>query len=241
MGQGRRLRGLFRLMLLFAVLATVALLSAVTTIRVAIHGRQEKMPKLVGVSIESARRMTSYRGLELKVEDRLFSTQYPAEVVLEQVPPAGTPLKTGQHVHVLVSLGPPQVTVPSVVGDSLRAAQLTAVQQGLTLGDIALIPWTGAPDQVVAQDPPAKTSNLRTPTLNLLVAAGQPQPAYLCPRFIGQPLASVRRILENNGFRLGNVTAVGTNGSVPGIVLTQNPPPGGKIAPDAVFSFQVTQ
>ena len=62
--------------LLFTVLVAVALLSAITTIRLTIHGRQENMPKLVGISLESAQRITSGLGLELKVEDKIYSTQY---------------------------------------------------------------------------------------------------------------------------------------------------------------------
>jgi serine/threonine-protein kinase len=236
-----RLRSLFRLFLLFTVLVAVALLSAITTIRLTIHGRQENMPKLVGVSLESAQRITSGLGLELKVEDKIYSTQYAANEIAQQMPPPGTPLKMGQHIHVLVSLGPPQLTVPNLVGDSVRAARITATQRGLTVGDIAVLPWPGDPDQVVAQDPPPATTEVRTPTVNLLISGGEEPPAYLCPRFIGQPIAEVRSILEKNGFKVAQVTPVATSGATQGIVLTQFPPSGSKIGADAVFSFQVTQ
>ncbi len=183
MGVRNRLRSLFRLFLLFTVLVAVALLSAITTIRLTIHGRQENMPKLVGISLESAQRITAGLGLELKVEDKIYSTQYAANAIAQQMPPPGTPLKMGQHVHVLVSLGLPQLTVPNLVGDSVRAARITAIQRGLTVGDVAVLPWPGDPDQVVAQDPPPATAEVRTPTVNLLISGGEEPPAYLCPRF----------------------------------------------------------
>jgi len=241
MSMGNRLRSLFRLFLLFTVLVAVALLSAITTIRLTIHGRQESMPKLVGISLESAQRLTSGLGLELRVEDKIYSTLYAANVIAQQMPPPGTPLKVGQHVHVLVSLGPPQLTVPNLVGDSVRAARITAIQRGLTVGDVAVLPWSGEADQVIAQDPPPATAEVRTPTVNLLISAGEEPPAYLCPRFVGQPISDVRRILEKNGFKIGDVTPVPTNGSSQGIILTQSPPAGSKIASDTVFSFQVSQ
>jgi len=241
MGVRNRLRSLFRLFLLFTVLVAVALLSAITTIRLTIHGRQESMPKLVGIPLESAQRVTAGLGLELKVEDKIYSTQYPANAIAQQMPPSGTPLKMGQHVHVLVSLGLPQLTVPNLVGDSVRAARITAIQRGLTVGDIAVLPWPGDPDQVVAQDPAPAAKEVRTPTVNLLISGGEEPPAYLCPRFIGQPIAAVRVVVEKNGFKLGQVTPVATNGASQGIILTQSPLPGSKIGSDAVFSFQVTQ
>jgi serine/threonine-protein kinase len=241
MGLGNRLRNLFRLFLLFTVLVAVALLSAITTIRFTIHGRQENMPKLIGVSLESAQRTTAAMGLELKVEDKLYTKDYAANVIAQQMPPPGTRLKMGQHVHVLVSLGPPQLTVPNLVGDSVRAARITAIQQGLTVGDLAVLPWPSDSDQVVAQDPAPATTQVRTPTVNLLVSGGAEPAAYLCPRFIGQPIAEVRRVLEKNGFKLGQVSPVPTNGGSQGIILTQSPASGSKIGSDAVFSFQVTE
>src|SRR5208283_1838265 len=212
MGVANRVRSLFRLFLLLTVLVAVALLSAITTIRLTIHGRQENMPKLVGVSLESAQRITAGLGLELKVEDKIYSTQYAANEIAQQMPPPGTPLKMGQHVHVLVSLGPPQVKVPNLVGDSVRAARITAIQRGLTVGDVAVLPWPGDPDQIVAQDPPPETAEVRTPTVNLLVSGGEEPPAYLCPRFIGQPITDVRHVLEKNGFKVGQVSPMENNG-----------------------------
>ncbi len=236
-----RMRSLFRLFLLFTVLVAVGLLSAITTIRLTIHGRQENMPKLVGVSLESAQRTTASLGLELKVEDKIYSTQYPVNAIAQQMPPPGTPLKMGQHVHVLVSLGPPQLTVPNLLGDSMRAARITVIQRGLTVGDVAVLPWPGDADQVVAQDPAPATTEVRTPTVNLLISAGQEPPAFLCPKFIGQPIANVRPVLEKNGFKIGDVTPVAVNDSPQGIILMQSPSAGSKIGQDAVFTFQITQ
>ena len=241
MGVANRVRSLFRLFLLFTVLVAVALLSAITTIRLTIHGRQESMPKLIGVSLESAQRITSGMGLELKVEDKIYSTQYAANQIAQQMPPPGTPLKMGQHVHVLVSLGLPQLKVPNLLGDSVRAARITAMQQGLTVGEVAVLPWPGDPDLVVAQDPPPAATEVRTPTVNLLISGGEEPPAYLCPRFIGRPIGEVRHVLEKNGLKIGPVTPVAMDRSSPGIILTQNPPSGSKIGLDAVFSFQVIQ
>ena len=236
-----RLRNLFRLFLLFTVLVAVALLSAITTIRLTIHGRQENMPKLVGVSFESAQRITSGLGLALKVEDKIYSTQYPVNQIAQQMPPPGTPLKMGQHVHVLVSLGFPQFTVPNMVGGSVRAARINAMQRGLTVGEIAVLPWSGDPDSVVAQDPPAATADVCTPTVNLLISGGEAPPAYLCPRFVGQSVTDVRHLLDKNGFKIGQVTPVAMAGGPQGIIVAQSPPSGSKIGSDAIFNFQVIQ
>lgn len=242
MSLGERIRLLFRLFMLFTFLVVVALISAITTIRLTIHGHQESMPKLVGVPAASAQRIASSLGLELKIEDRVYSTKYPTNAVVSQMPPQGTPIKVGQHVHVLVSLGPPAVTVPNLVGGSLRAARITAIQRGLTVGDVAEVYWPGTePDQVILQEPPPATTEVHSPAVNLLVSLGGPPPAYLCPNLIGRPLEQARHAVENAGFRVGSVASISTDAAAKGTILAQSPLPGSKINSDTVFSFQVAE
>jgi hypothetical protein len=235
-----RIRTLFRLFMLFTVLVAVGLISAITTIRLSIRGHQEAMPTLVGAPLDAAQRMASGLGLELTVEDKLFSIQYPANQIVSQQPPPGTRVKVGQHAHVLVSLGPPRVAVPNLMGSSLRAAQITAIQRGLNVGDVASVPWPGTEaEQVVAQDPAPSAANVLSPVVNLLVSRSAPPPAYLCPNFVGQPLAGVRRELEKAGFKVGQITPVASDSAPKGTIITQIPPPGAKIGPESIFSFEV--
>jgi serine/threonine-protein kinase len=237
-----RIRSIFRLFLLLTVLVTAALVSALMTIRFTIRGHQETMPNLVGLSFDYAQRMVTGLGLEMKVEDKLFNTQYPPQAIVSQMPPPGTRIKIGQHVHVLVSLGPPQVVIPNLLGTSLRAARITAMQRNLTLGDVVGIHWPQSePDQVVAQDPPPESTEVRSPTVDILVSVGEAPEAYLCPRWVGQPIAEVRRSIEKAGFKVAGVTSITTESGPRGIIFTQSPAAGSKIGPDAGFSFQVSQ
>jgi|SRR5271157_736099 len=237
-----RIRSVFRLFLLLTVLVTVALVSAIMTIRLTIRGHQETMPNMVGLSFDYAQRMATGLGLEMKVEDKLFNTQYPAQAIVSQMPPPGTRIKIGQHVHVLVSLGPPRVAIPNLVGTSIRAARITAIQRNLTLGDIVGIHWPQSePDLVVAQDPSPESAEVRSPAVDILVSVGEAPEAYLCPRWVGQPIAEVRRSLEKAGFKVAGVTSITTESGPRGIIFTQSPAAGSKIGSDAVFSFQVSQ
>jgi multisubunit Na+/H+ antiporter MnhE subunit len=58
-----RIGSLFRLFLLFTVLVTAMLVSAIMTIRLTIRGHQETMPNMVGLSFDYAQRMASELGL----------------------------------------------------------------------------------------------------------------------------------------------------------------------------------
>ncbi|HEV2348264.1 MAG TPA: PASTA domain-containing protein [Terriglobia bacterium] len=235
-----RLRTVFRLFALFTVMVAVALASAITTIRLTIHGHQEETPNLVGVSLDAAEKITSGMGLELIVEDKLYNNQYPANQIISQVPSRGSRVKMGQHIHVLVSLGAPRVHVPELVGETARTAQITAVERGLTLGDIVQVHWpAGDPDQVLAQDPPPTKAEVQSPAVNILVSLGEPPPAYMCPSFVGSLFSDASKVLDKSGFKIGQITPVTTDQVPAGTILTQIPLGGSKIGADAVFNFQV--
>src|SRR6516164_4670272 len=206
MGFILRIRTIFRLFVLFGVLLAVALLSAITTIRLTIHSGEERTPNLVGLPLDEAQRSAGALGLGLKVEDRLFNPKYAANHIVSQVPGAGDSTKAGQEVHVIVSLGAPSVTVPDLVGESIRAAQVTAVQRGLALGDVAAVRWRGtAVDQVVAQDPPPSSLPVHSPNVNLLVSLGESPAEFVCPSFVGMPIGTARARLTGAGFTVGAV------------------------------------
>src|SRR5262249_5247573 len=151
-----------------------------TTIRLTIHGNQESMPEFVGRPLDAAQHIADSYGLVLTVEDKIFNPKYAANQIVSQDPAPGAPVKMGQHVHVLVSLGSPRVAVPSLVGDSVRAAQIKAIRRGLTVGEIASVHLAGQnSDQVLAQDPPAATAEMRSPAVNLLVSVGEAAPEFV--------------------------------------------------------------
>jgi eukaryotic-like serine/threonine-protein kinase len=246
MSLASQIKALFRLFLLFTVLVAVALISAITTIRLTIHGHQETMPNLVGRSGESAQRLASGLGLDYIVEGKLYSAEHPADQVVSQEPPPGTRIKVGQHVHVLVSLGPPRAPIPDLVGASSRAAEITVVERGLTIGDVVSVHWPAGPsgetaesNVVVAQEPPPSTE-AHSPAMNFLISLGPPTAAYECPNFVGKPVEEARRTIEAAGFKVGEVTQIPQGGAAAvGTVLTQSPAPGSKIGQDATFAFQV--
>lgn len=253
MNLGERIRFLFRLFLLFTFLAAVALISAITTIRLTIQGNQETVPDLVGTDLGAADRVAIGKGLVVKVEDKLFNDKYGADQIIQQEPPPDTKVKVGQHVHVLVSLGPQRLTVPDLVGSSARVAQILAVQRGLTVGDMVRVYWPGTqPGQVVAQDPPPSSTGIQSPAISLLVSLGESTPAYVCPNFVGMQLEQVRYPIQKAGFTIAKVgrvavapaaggTVVSQAQPASGTILSQSPAPGTRIDSSDSFTFQVAQ
>ncbi len=224
------------------VLVTVALVSALTAMRLAIHGREVRVPNLVGMAPAEAERACTIAGMSMSVESRFYSPQVPDGKIVSQTPPAGSMVRRGWRMGVAISLGPQRVSIPDVVGNSERAAEINIRRRGLDLGSLAIarIPDQAA-DVVVAQDPPGNAAGVSSPRVNLLVNAPASPEALLMPDFVGKHSDEAIRALRDAGLRLAGLNRVTWPGVVPDIIVRQSPAAGQKINVGAGVVFDVAQ
>src|SRR5271168_2383231 len=183
------MRQLLRMLLLVLVLTTVALISALTAMQLAIHGREVAIPKLVGLSPFEAERAGAASGLQLVIERQFYSPDIPEGRIMTQIPSPGTKVRRGWSVRVAQSLGPLRVAIPDVTGGSERVAELNIRRRGLSLGLEAHINLPDAPlEQVISQSPPANARGVSAPKISLLVSDGPKPLTYVMPNLTGQPL-----------------------------------------------------
>ena len=162
------MKSFFRLVLLALIMLVVALVSALTAMRLAIHGHEVAVPDFTGQSPAASRMIAEQSGLELTVERQYYSPTVPEGKILSQLPPAGSRVRRGWEVRVAESLGPQRVAIPDVMGQSERAANINIRRRGLDVGAIAQMEFPDAPDgQVLAQAPPPKRQrSLRSENLS---------------------------------------------------------------------------
>src|ERR1700674_1213333 len=120
------------------------------------------------------------RGLQLKVVDRVYS-DLPANAVARQSPPEGERMKVAQNAHVVLSLGPQNVTTPLLVGESLRVARIQLLQVGLQLGEGTSYPAPNVGVDTVLQQSLSSGTRAVSPRVDLLVAQSETPPAYIMP------------------------------------------------------------
>ncbi len=235
------MRTLLRYALLGLVLLVVMLVSALTAMRLAIHGREVSVPKLVGLAPAEAERVALSNGLLLQVESRFFSSDIPEGHILSQAPPVGVRVRRGWRVRVAESMGPQRVTIPNVVGQSARAAEMNLQRRGLELGSVAVAHLPDLPpDQIAGQSPPPNASGVASPKINLLVTAPEEEPQYVMPDFVGRSLAEATKTIADAGFKLGAVKPVANAGPARTIVR-QTPAAGQHIPAGTTISFDVAQ
>jgi beta-lactam-binding protein with PASTA domain len=203
------MKSAIRFALLALVLVIVAMVSALTAMRFAIHGQEIAVPPLVGLDPAEAERKVAGLGLQVSIERRYYSPQIPEGQIMSQLPLPGTNVRRGWQVRVAQSLGPTRVSIPDVTGQSEHAAELNIRRRGLDVASMAMVQTLGIPaDQVLAQSPTANAAQVVAPKISLLVTVAAEPQAFVMPTFVGQALGSVNRSLQDAGFRLGNVNVV---------------------------------
>jgi beta-lactam-binding protein with PASTA domain len=252
------MRQFFRMLLLALVLMTVALISALTAMQLAIHGREVAIPKLVGMTPTEAERAGAASGLLVVIERQFYSAEIPEGRILTQMPPPGTKVRRGWSIRVAQSLGPQRVAIPDLTGGTERVAELNLQRRGLSLGSIAHVDLPDEPqDEVISQSPAANASGVAAPKISLLVSDGPEPSIYVMPNLAGQPLGSAKLALEDAGIKIGSVSmlpampsaapdnppqAAPTASPQPNpasIVVTQTPAPGQKIVAGSAVNFEV--
>jgi beta-lactam-binding protein with PASTA domain len=231
---------LIKYFLLGLVLLLVCFSSALLSMRFAIHGREVRVPKFIGLTPLEAERLANLDGLVLSIEERFYSPDVPEGYVVSQSPPPNAKVRRGWKVRLAESLGPQRASVPNVVGQSERVAELNISRRGLEMGTIATIHSPGAqPATVIAQSPPPDAKNAISPKIGLVISAPDNAQSYVMPSFVGQPLSETAPAVQQAGFKLGKVDYIEDPSGSSGIIVKQTPPAGQKILAGATLSFEV--
>ncbi|MGC0771503.1 MAG: PASTA domain-containing protein [Candidatus Acidiferrum sp.] len=224
-----------RMALLVFILASAAFLSAITAMRIAIHGREVNMPNLVGKKVSEANGLLRSRGLVLRVADRIYS-ELPINVVVRQSPPPGMLMKVSQQANVILSLGQRQLQIPLLEGNSLRASRIELLRAGLQVGEVSGITMADEPADTVILQTPRPGAGAASPRVDVLVSDGPREPAFVMPHLVGLSEADAQRRLEASGLRckINSVTAPQWPHAA---VIDQTPLAGQRITPSVTVEL----
>lgn len=232
-----RLEWLTRMTLLVFILASAAFLSAITAMRIAIHGREVTMPNLVGKNVSEASKMLQSRGLVLRVADRIYSDQ-PINVVLRQTPTAGLLMKVSQQAHVVLSLGQRELKIPLLEGNSLRASRVELLRQGLQVGEVSAVTMPDEPADAIVLQNPKPGAGAATPRVDVLISQGPKDTFYVMPHLVGLNEADAQRRLDQAQMRR-KVNYVAAPQWPRGSVIDQTPLAGAKVPSSATIDLTV--
>ncbi|MBZ6253717.1 Stk1 family PASTA domain-containing Ser/Thr kinase [Streptomyces olivaceus] len=157
-----------------------------------------KLPDLEGYRLDRARTLLKDEGLEPGMVTKAFSEEVPTGFVVSTKPAAGTTVRGGSAVALVVSKGRP-VDVPDVTGDDLDEARTELSEAGLKV-KVAEKRVNSEHDsgQVARQTPEPGSEAAEGDTVTLTVSKG-PEMVEV-PDVVGDSVDDAKQKLEDAGF-----------------------------------------
>ncbi|MFC7012058.1 Stk1 family PASTA domain-containing Ser/Thr kinase [Streptomyces viridiviolaceus] len=159
-----------------------------------------KLPDVQGYRLDRARTLLEEDGLEPGMVTRAFSEDVPRGFVVSTDPNAGTKVRAGSAVALVVSKGRP-VDVPDVTGDDLADAKAELAEAGLKV-KVATERVDSEYDagRVARQRPDAGSRAAEGDTVTLTVSKG-PEMIEV-PDVVGDSVDDAKRKLQDAGFQV---------------------------------------
>ncbi|MFR9534644.1 MAG: PASTA domain-containing protein [Rikenellaceae bacterium] len=178
------------------------------------HGVRRDVPQFTGMSLSEAELLAKNSGLKLFINDSLYVTAKAGGEVLDQLPDAGTRVKPGRTIYVVINaFGRRMVQVPYVAGRSLRQAKNMLDVAGLEIKQINYVSDM-ATNYVLRQSYNGKSiassSKIEAPVgsgVDLTVGVSSNDPTTLVPNVVGLSLREAKSRIWESGLNVGAVKA----------------------------------
>ncbi len=188
------------------------------------------LPQVAGLDVVRALELLGEKGIPMQVSDRVFSDAVSMNHVVRQNPPGGRLIREGRIVSLVLSKGPRDVAVPTVVGKNLNRAETLIRLEGLRVHLVERLYDPKRPiDQVLGVWPNEGGNIRRGEGVVLVVSQGSRERAYVMPSLIGEPVNTALDRVRALGLAVGRVRYVDRPGSLRGSIVSQIPPHGRRV------------
>jgi beta-lactam-binding protein with PASTA domain len=200
---------------------------------------QVVVPNVVGAERSSAIAVLKRSGL-LTEEKAEQVEDGKVGLVVAQDPKAGTSAVAGSLVTISVGIATESVAVPDVVGSIFGEASVSLKKVQLLVGSVEPAN-PGANALVLAQSPKAGSKLARGSFVDLKVQPSMTPPSTVeVPDLTGLTLDDARQKLSAQKLKPGSLTLQLTSDGQAGLVLSQNPKAGAKVAPGSQVALVVS-
>jgi len=156
------------------------------------------VPNVVGELQAAATTAITAVGLTVGAVTQASSASVASGAVISETPAAASSVAKGSAVALVVSSGPPPVSVPNVVGDTQAAATSALTGAGLTLGTVTQAASASvASGEVISENPAAGASVANGSAVALVLSTG-PQTFTIGGTVIGLKSSASVHVLNGN-------------------------------------------
>ncbi len=190
--------------------------------------RQEDIPVPLVVDFDesTAREILKSSGLILRIEESRYDSTVEEGKVITQNPQEDTIVKTNSIVYVVMSNGVKLISVPDVVNDSQRNAEVALQNLGFKVLEPEYIISDIASGHVVRQEPPAYTEVPEGTEVQLYISKGPEDTTTVVDKYVGFTVSIAEEMMKNKNLQLGEVTPEYNSSVNSGLIFRQSPQPG---------------
>ncbi|HEX8691799.1 MAG TPA: PASTA domain-containing protein [Longimicrobium sp.] len=242
-------------LLAFALLAAAAALTVPGPARAQdiTAARRLQVPNVVGRTLDEATAVLARAGIKVAGTETVTASA-PGGTVVRQSPGAGSVVPAGTTATLFVSSGqrdpqqegqdtasrPRLVTVPPLVGQSLRTADVALALLGLRRGQVDSVDSQARPGRIVTQEPAAGARVPRGTPVRLTLARAAAQQAVAVPDLDGRTVDEAEALLARVKLVLGPIDSL-DSGRPEGQVVRQRPAAGTEVAPGSRVGVSVAR
>jgi eukaryotic-like serine/threonine-protein kinase len=196
------------------------------------------LPNVVGKTFEDASVALQKEGFPAQQGESRFHKTIPANIVLQEDPPAGSRQKRGTSVVLALSAGQKSAEVPVTTNMSQQQARITIENTGLVMGGISEQLSDAPRGLVIATSPPAGTKVELPGTVDIVLSKG---PASVnMPDLYGRSVGEARSMVEQIGLRIAGVSRDTSSLQPENTVIRQMPAAGQTISAGGAVSLTVS-
>lgn len=163
------------------------------------------VPNVRGESLTHARSRMSRLGLKVAITGHSPSKTLPKDYVISESPSAGSQVKAGQTVDVLVSSGPTTVSVPNLIRQDIFQVKQELSTLGLKVR-IRHMTSQSPKGLVLRQSPSASTSVPQGRTVTVWVSNGPSHSSATMPNLVGLTVSEAASELIGMNLSVGTPT-----------------------------------
>jgi eukaryotic-like serine/threonine-protein kinase len=196
------------------------------------------LPNVVGKTFEDASGLLQKAGFPAQQGDMRFTKNLPANVVLQEDPPAGSRQKRGTTVVLALSAGQKTAEVPVTTNMSQQQARIAIENTGLTLGNVSEQLADQPRGLVISSSPPAGTKMDLPGSVDIVLSKG---PATVqMPDLYGRTVGEARSMVEQLGLRIAGMSRDTSSLQPENTVIRQLPAAGQAISAGGPVSLTVS-
>lgn len=200
-----------------------------------------KLPNMIGKKIEDAKVILNQNSLKIEKITEQYSENYPAGIVINQIPKPFQYVKEGRAISLIVSKGAETLTVPYLVGKPLRTARIDLMNLGLNIGDIVYeYSETYGIDTIISQKISSGKEVPFGSNVDVVVSKGT-ELMVVVPQLSLLPLEEAQNILVESKLQVGNITYIKNETFQPNTVINQTPAAGLLLKENSFIDLTVTK